>query len=585
MPDKYGNVKVLTFIDCMTGFAMATFLSQGDIDARTMADAALTAFFGAVGLPRLVIVDADSLFAGVFKQLFQILRIPVDAVSRENHKAVRNERFHQYLNKVQRINNADVDSLFRWKQGVLFSLYAWNAAPIDATDLPRSLVAMGRDFPFPIDLSSATARDSASEGEAALDHFESASPLLYKQRQLLVILNAERRQRHVDIRNEGIKQRTFDIGDLVIVRKQVKSNASKGISAKLLFKTRGPYRVIDKITPSSYRLQKLPFLRGLGKPGRVCKENGARMEKLPSTLILHRKVDGADTRFSQLHGEFADTPLYKWLGVLRHGAYQQAPADSTWAFESLASMWTEAEALDESDNDSPSDDEDYRVDAQDSDEDDIDQQPPVPPTLPTALPPLVSRNKTTRTVLQRLSRQVSDSTDALFFVSYTTDPDVSPIWRLGQVDKDDSSPSMAQQSGIYRVRWWSQQPDDAMSRSITDSRFWPDVYKVRADGSTGHQHSVRPLKIDQILTDDPTLRWLAEDFPLAECLIVGPFDFYQKRLGLRGTKRRAISETNHVDNFYWQQLEQRAHLFGIATAFIRYPPPKPQIHFLPQPPT
>jgi hypothetical protein len=36
------------------------------------------------------------------------------------------------------------------------------------------------------------ARDGASEGQAALDHFESASPLLYKQRQLLVVLNAGR---------------------------------------------------------------------------------------------------------------------------------------------------------------------------------------------------------------------------------------------------------------------------------------------------------------------------------------------------------------------------------------------------------
>jgi hypothetical protein len=592
LPDKYGNVKVLTFIDCMTGFAMATFLSQGDIDARTIADAALTAFFGAVGLPRLVIVDADSLFAGVFKQLFQILRIPVDAVSRENHKAIRNERFHRYLNKVQRINTADVDSLFRWKQGVLFSLYAWNAAPIDGTDLPRSVVAIGRDFPFPIDLSTATARDSASEGEAALDHFESASPLLYKQRQLLVIQNAERRQRHIDIRNEGIKQRSFDTGDLVIVRKQVQSNASKGISAKLLFKTRGPYRVIEKITPSSYKIQRLPFCRGLGRPGRFCKENVARMEKIPSTLILHRRVDGADTRFSQLHGEFADTPLSKWLGVLRPGAYQQAPSDSTWAYESLASMWTEDDALDDSDDDSSSDnDDDHVVDAHEPDEDDMDQQPsetnagPLLPASPTALPPLVSRNETTRTVLQRLFRQVSDSMDALFFVSYTTDPAVPPIWRLGQVDKDDSSPSVAQQSGVYRVRWWSQQHDDATSRSITDSRFWPSIYKLRADGSTGQQYPVRPVKIDQTLANDPTLRWLAEDFPLAECFIVGPFDFHQKRIGLRGTKRRAISETNHVDNIYWQQLEQQAHLFGIATTTIRYPPPKPQIQFLPQPPT
>jgi hypothetical protein len=124
VPDKYGNVKVLTFIDCMTGFAMATILSLGESDARTIADVAPTAFFSVDGLPRLVTVDATVCSQGAFKQLFQILRIPVDPVSQENHKAIRNEMFHRYLNKVQRINTADVDSLFRWKQGALFSLYA-----------------------------------------------------------------------------------------------------------------------------------------------------------------------------------------------------------------------------------------------------------------------------------------------------------------------------------------------------------------------------------------------------------------------------------------------------------------------------
>jgi hypothetical protein len=139
------------------------------------------------------------------------------------------------------------------------------------------------------------------------------------------------------------------------------------------------------------------------------------------------------TRLSQLHGEFADTPLYRWLGVIRHGAYQQAPSDSTWPFESLASMWTDADAIDESDNDSSGDDQNYSVDAYESDEDDMDQQPPgtnaapVPPALPTALPPSVPRNETTRTVLQRLLRKVYDSSDALFFVSYTTDPAVPPV--------------------------------------------------------------------------------------------------------------------------------------------------------------
>jgi hypothetical protein len=523
--------------------------------------------------------------------MFHILRVHVDAVSKENHKAIRNERFHRYLNKVQRINTADVDSLFRWKQGVLFSLYAWNAAPIDGTDLPRSLVAMGRNFPFPIDLASATPRDGAPEGEAALEHFEAAIPLLSKQRQLLVILNAERRQRHIDLRNEGIKQRTFDPGDLVIVLKQVKSDTSKGISAKLLLKTRGPYRVIDKITPSSYRLQKLPFIRGLGRPGRFRKENVARMEKLPSSLILHRKADGADNRFSQLHGEFAETPLYKWLGVLRHGAYQQAPIDSTWAFEPLANMWSDA--IDDEDNDASSDDEDFNVDADASDDDENLDRQPLPPTpdapdaapLPPALPPSVPRNETTSTALRRLFRNLSDSSDSLFFAPYTTDPAIPPVWRLGQVDHDDTSPSVAKAYGVYRVRWWTQQYDDSQSRSFADSRYWPEVYRLRADGSPGKRHPVRPLKIKAQLENDPTLCWLADDFPLAECIIVGPLDFHQKRMGLQGVKRRAISEANHIDNVYWHQLEKRAHLFGFSTAGIRTKPCNPTVRFTTHHPT
>lgn len=74
--DKGGTTKVLTLIDCMTSFVMAAFL-QGDINAENVANAALSTFFIAVGLPRLIIVDADNIFAGVLKQLFALLLIPI----------------------------------------------------------------------------------------------------------------------------------------------------------------------------------------------------------------------------------------------------------------------------------------------------------------------------------------------------------------------------------------------------------------------------------------------------------------------------------------------------------------------------
>jgi hypothetical protein len=56
----------------------------------------------------------------------------------------------------------------------------------------------------------------------------------------------------------------FEPGDLVIIQKQVKSDAAANFSAKLVFKTRGPYRVIERLNPISYKVQKLPFLHGLG---------------------------------------------------------------------------------------------------------------------------------------------------------------------------------------------------------------------------------------------------------------------------------------------------------------------------------
>jgi hypothetical protein len=56
------------------------------------------------------------------------------------------------MTKVQRINTSDTGSLFRWQQEALFALYSWNASPIDVTDISRSLVAIGREFPFPTNI-------------------------------------------------------------------------------------------------------------------------------------------------------------------------------------------------------------------------------------------------------------------------------------------------------------------------------------------------------------------------------------------------------------------------------------------------
>ena len=73
-----------------------------------------------------------------------------------------------------------------------------------------------------------------------MNNFEAAYQLLLRQIDLFNILVSERRLVHMDLRNKGKLMRKFDTGELVVVRKQVKSRRKNGISQKLALKTKGP---------------------------------------------------------------------------------------------------------------------------------------------------------------------------------------------------------------------------------------------------------------------------------------------------------------------------------------------------------
>jgi hypothetical protein len=133
VPEKDSTRELLTMMDGMTGFAAGAFLGK-PITAEVLADVTFSQFFCVFGLPPIIVVDADSKLCGIFTKTFENLGIHVEVVSRENHKAVCNERFHRYLNRVQQINTTETGSFFQWKQGVTFAFYGWNAGPIDETN-------------------------------------------------------------------------------------------------------------------------------------------------------------------------------------------------------------------------------------------------------------------------------------------------------------------------------------------------------------------------------------------------------------------------------------------------------------------
>jgi hypothetical protein len=111
------------------------------------------------------------------------------------------------------------------------------------------------------------------------------------------------------------------------------------------------------------------------------------------------------------------------------------------------------------------------------------------------------------------------------------------------------------------------------SRSITASRFWPEIGSIGEKGviSTDRKR-VKPTKACKTLDEDNTLRWLADDIHLGDTLLVGPFDFHVKRFSMQGPKRLALQESHHIADIYWKQLEQRAPVFDISVQTIWHTP-------------
>ena len=121
----------------------------------------------------MIAIDAGGLFDGIFNNTLQeTLLILIHEVTRSKHKSIIKKGFHRYLNKEKIINSADKGIIHQLPQGVFFALYDCNSVPVDGTDLDLSVVAIGIELPFPIDLSPARPRKGTSEKQQHLCNFE-----------------------------------------------------------------------------------------------------------------------------------------------------------------------------------------------------------------------------------------------------------------------------------------------------------------------------------------------------------------------------------------------------------------------------
>ena len=104
-------------------------------------------------------------------------------------------------------------------EAILLLLYAWNSAPIPGTDLSRSLVAVGREFLFPIDISAANHLELIFSPESVQSYARTQAELLDASRDIARILLEEHRAYHRKLVNSRhLDPRIWKVGDIVFVR-------------------------------------------------------------------------------------------------------------------------------------------------------------------------------------------------------------------------------------------------------------------------------------------------------------------------------------------------------------------------------
>ncbi len=106
------------------------------------------------GFCHTVVLDKDSKFFGVCGESLDLLKINCHILSGGNHNPMLVKRLNRYLNKRLKIMVNERDSPRITLEALLLLIYAWNSCPVPGTNISRSLVAVGREFQFPINFSS-----------------------------------------------------------------------------------------------------------------------------------------------------------------------------------------------------------------------------------------------------------------------------------------------------------------------------------------------------------------------------------------------------------------------------------------------
>ena len=268
------------------------------------------------GLCLLVVIDDGAPFKAAFTAACESLKIPFDCAAKRNHKSLLVEKFHRFLNKAVTIAASDRDTLDCFVEAGISAGYAWNSAPIDGTDIIRSIPAIGRELRFPLDISLAsTPKLHDNQANSVMEYLRLTDKDKIFATEILEILIEDRRTTHRKRINNKRNVVTLQDGDIVMARREVMSDKTKNRVGKLTYQVSGPFRITRSTSHGSYYAWKLKNKNSVEQ-----KFMAEDLYPLPPSLLPCDLIDGADIRYFNNSQPLITHPFEKDLNIKSYGA-------------------------------------------------------------------------------------------------------------------------------------------------------------------------------------------------------------------------------------------------------------------------
>jgi hypothetical protein len=208
------------------------------------------------GFCHMAVLDKDSNFGGVCSEAFDLLQINCHVLSGNNHNPMMVERINRYLTKGLKIMTDERDSVWIALEAILLLLCAWNSCPFSGTDISRSLVAIGREFAFPINYLTNKHLKLTSSPSSMESYLKDHAVHLSALREVARLLIQKHQAYHLEcINSRRPDPRIYLIGNIVFARHAVQLDASKERGDKLSYPFPGQWCITASLKGASYDLE------------------------------------------------------------------------------------------------------------------------------------------------------------------------------------------------------------------------------------------------------------------------------------------------------------------------------------------